>query len=133
MRPDIEEILTTYLKADAATASITQRIVGKTPTATDTPWVRMTRLDAGDGGVPDHLIDFLVQFDCYAGKSNDRGEVDQLAATVRAALKRAKYSSHDGAVITKATIVGDARVPDDELKPARERVILTATVWAHGA
>lgn len=139
MIPDIEKVAGSYLRADSAVAAIVgRRIVGKTPSSVGEAWVRVTQLDARDA--PDsraeHLINYLLQFDCFAGYEppDDAGhgqpEANLLARTVRDALWDMP-GVHDDTVVTSVRFTGMTRIPDTDFEPARERVILTASIHAH--
>lgn len=127
--PNAEAVVTAYLKDEMG-----ERIVGKTPSDRSTPWVRVTLLNApSDAKSPvDHLIAFLIQFECYAGKEEDgaQGEASALVLSVRSALDE-MAGVHSGATVTGARFVSMPRVPDTSIEPARERFILTANVFMH--
>jgi hypothetical protein len=126
MIPDLEPILVAHLKA--ATGA---RVVTRTPTDKTAGWVRITQLD-GQGSYPDHLVDFLVQADCYgtAGTAG-QAEASLLARQVREALADLP-GVHGDAVVTGTRITGHARIPDtDGFEPARERYIVSASIFAH--
>lgn len=129
MIPDAESILTAYLAAQTG-----KRIVGETPSDLGAAWVRLTLLDASNeaNSRPEHLIDNLLQLECYAGSGPDgQEEARGLAVDVRAAL--ADLSGPvDDAVVTAVRFAGMARVPDVALEPARQRYILTVHVYMHG-
>lgn len=127
MIPDGEKLVSNYLRAYPGMDS---RFVGKTPSDLSSSWVRVTQLDA-PSGVPDHLVEFYFQLDCYATIEGGQPEANELGRKVRAALELMP-GAHDEGVVTGTMINGDARVPDTEMgEPARERKILTVTVWAH--
>jgi hypothetical protein len=123
---DAELTVGAYLRGRVDT-----RVVGRTPSDTSGTWVTVTMLDGRAVGDhrSDHLVDYLLQFDIYAG---GRPELWPLVNGVREAL-REMPGVHDGVVVTGVRFAGMARIPDTDFKPARERVILTATVWAHPA
>lgn len=142
MIQDLERIVSDYLRELPAVATLSTRIVGKTPTrdtrGTRDSWVRVTQLAAPDvtGGAPDHLIAYVLQFDCYAGDDEGGGphgqpEATQLGRTVRVALREMEATTQDGVVVTEVRITGHLRSPDPEFQPARERVIVTAEIRAH--
>lgn len=132
MIPDAETLLHDYLTSDSDVAAIVgDRVVGKTPSSTTDPWVRVTELDGGDGGHPDHLIPFLIQLDCYAGSDGGQAEAKLLYRTVRFALKQMHRLSHSGAVVSDVVINSAPRIPDADFEPARERVAMTVTLSAH--
>lgn len=122
--PDLERIASDHLRARSV------RAVGKTPDVRDAAWVRVTQLDASQNGSPDHLVSFLLQFDCYAGETGGQPEAVQLGRTVRALLGDLP-GVHGTDVVTGVEITTHARVADTDLEPARERVIVTAEIWAH--
>lgn len=132
--PDAEKVTSYYLRQHPAVVALDARIVGKTPSSTAAPWVRVTQLDASqdDTSQFDHLVEFYLQLDCYAGATGGQPEASLLARTVRAAVIDMP-GEHDDCIVTRARISGAARVPDQALEPARERVIVTAIVTAHPA
>lgn len=126
MMLDGEKLVAGYLRDDGL------RVVGKTPDSTATAWVRLTQLDARDLSEPkDHLVSYLLQLDCYAGKTGGQPEANTLGLAVRAALRDLPEAVLDDAVVAEARIVGHARIPDTEFTPARERVVVTVDVRAH--
>lgn len=131
--PNAEKII-----AAAVRAATDTRVVGKTPSNTDDSWVRLVQIDARevDGARHDHLVEVLVQLDCYAGTEGGQPEATALGRAVRAALKDLPNNAHEGATITGSAIRRHQRLPDAQLQDAvtggsRERVILTAVVWMH--
>lgn len=142
--PDFEKAVSGVLRTHSAITALGARVVASPPDDgnRDTPWVRVTRLDASPSStdVADHLISALMQFDCYAGAgdSSEGGgqpEANLLGRTVRAVLGDIASHSVDDVVFTGARITGDARIPDSSpgFEPARERVIITALVWGHAS
>lgn len=128
MIPDVEAIVTPYLKA--ATKA---RVVGQTPNGTSASWVRVTQLDApsvGDSRT-ERLIEWMGQFDCYAGRDGGQGEASELTRTIRAALVAMPGAALEGATVTGVRIVSCPRIPDTDLEPARERYALTAVLFVH--
>ncbi len=55
----------------------------------------------------------------------------QVKATSRAVLKLRQGTAADGVVVTRVRFVGDTRLPDTSMEPARERYALTAEVMFH--
>lgn len=134
MIPSAEQVVGDYLREHAGVAALGARIVGTTPRDTDQPWVRITLL--GDPSVDDpadHLVAGYLQLDCYAGRDGGQAEADMLRRTVRAALGDIATASHVDAVVTGATVGGTLRLPDQDFEPARERYVVSATVWLHEA
>lgn len=130
MIPDVEKVVAKYLRA---ADSFNSRVVGKTPDSVTDSWVRLTVLDGGQepGSTADRNVAFFLQLDCYAGASGGQPEASTLARTVRSLLTTIGETDHADAVVSGGRITGYARIPDTGLEPARERFILTATVWAH--
>jgi len=138
--PDGEHIVYEYeyLRDHDSVSALGARIVGMSPKDPDsTPWVGITQLAAPNqtGAHVDHLIGFLLQFDCYASRAGTGGsqwaEAKLLARTVRAALMDMPEAEVADVVVASCRIVGDIRRPDTDLEPARERVILTAPIGMH--
>lgn len=127
--PNGEAVVTAYLKDKTG-----ERIVGKTPSDRSTPWVRVTLLNApSDAKSPvDHLIAFLIQFECYAGSEENggQGEASALVFAIRAALDE-MAGVRSGAAVTGVRFISMPRVPDTSIEPARERYILTANIFMH--
>jgi hypothetical protein len=128
--PDAERIIGVYLRAHPdLTAVAGARVVGRTPDDQAGAWTRLTQLDAIDVGAGhEHLIDYLLQLEVYA---TDAAKVWQIARATRRALKAAQGQTLDGTVISRVTFAGMLRNPDTAFEPARERIILTATVRLH--
>jgi hypothetical protein len=127
--PYAEKLISDHLREHPDLVALGARVVGKTPGDTDAAWVRVTQL-GGQGGFPDHLVEFYFQFDCYAGTAGGQPEANLLARTVRAVLGEIAGVHAEGTV-SGVTINGAARVLDTDFEKARERFILTATIWAH--
>lgn len=134
--PDIERVVSDYLRTNAGIVPLGTRIVGKTPDSTAQSWVKVTRITAPqlNGSVPDYLIPFLTQFDCYAGSGGGQPEANQLGDAVREALT-AMSGTYSSTVVSCARIVSDGRVEDPDLRDStghpRERRVLTAEIYAH--
>lgn len=134
MIPDGEAILGRYLRQHHAVKALEAAVVSETPSDTSAPWVRIALVDDPPVGGHrfDHLIRWRGDFHCYAGAKGGQGEASLLRRTVRAALRDAPAASHDGAVVTGVDFITGPRLPDsDDFEPARQRYILTATVWMH--
>lgn len=124
---DAEKIVGDYLRAAPA---VTADVVGRTPASTKSAaWIRLTLIDAPDGGDDDYFVPYLLQLDCYKG---GQAEVWALAIATRAALKAMPGTQAD-AVVTAVRFTSTLRLPDQDFEPARERVIITANVYAHPA
>lgn len=132
--PYAQKLVSDYLRDHPAIVALDgpPRVVAKTPGDMSTAWVRVTRLDASQNDIADHLTTFLMQFDCYAGDEGGIPEATLLGRTVRAVLGDIASHDHSGAVFTGCRITGDASVPDTSVdEPARDRTILTALLWGH--
>jgi hypothetical protein len=130
MIPDAAAIVMPYL-ADT-TAS---RVVSRTPDSLQLPWVRVTEIDAvGDPkSRADHLIDFIMQFECYAGKeagTDAQGVASDLVRSVRQALSEFE-GVYEGVTVNGVRFAGMPRIPDTSIEPAMERFILTAHIYMH--
>jgi methionine synthase I (cobalamin-dependent) len=121
--PDIEKVCADYLRAHADVVALNTRIRVTTPPDKSTSWVLITKIDAPQVNHPDHLVQFMVQFDCYAGATGGVPEVNTLERTVRAVLGTLPNAG--------VQILGGPRQVDTGMEPARDRVILTAYIWAH--
>jgi hypothetical protein len=135
--PDIEKLLGAYLRNYDALADLGVRVIGTPGPGFDfdtAPWIRLTVLDAPSDSPADHHIGFYCQLDCYASKAGISGsqqkEASLVARTVREALRDIAGAHADG-VVAGARINGFARIPDTDLEPARERIVLTTTTFAH--
>lgn len=131
--PDIEAPLTSYLKAQQSIIDLEARVLEKTPSNIERPWVRIVQLDAKavGGSRSDHLIDWMVQFDCYAGKDGGHREASALTRAVRAELVALHEREAEGVVVTGVEILSCPRIEDTDFEPARQRFSLTATIWGH--
>lgn len=133
---DIEKLTSKYLRADPDIIAIGTRIRAVTPAAqsggTAEPWTRLTMLDAQSAtrSRADHLIDYMVQADVYAGSTGGQPEALTHARTVREVLHRMPGLHPDG-VVTSVRFTGMIRLPDGDFEPARERVVITAEIIAH--
>lgn len=136
MIPDAEAIVGKYLRQHPSVrALVERRVVSRTPSATDLPWVRVT---AVPGIVPAarslalHLIVAHLQFDCYAGddRASGQAEASGLSRAVMEALHESPGATTD-AVVSHVTIGVCSRIPDPDFEPARERYIVTAAIHMH--
>lgn len=135
--PDAEKLVSDYLRDVPEVAAIVgRRVVGKSPGVDGTaePWVLLRQLGAPSDprSKVDHLVAFILQLDCYAGADGGQPEANLLGSTVRGALMAMPGETFTGAVVSRVVINGDARIPDVTYETARERRIVTATVWMHG-
>lgn len=130
MSVDAEKLLSRHLREHPAIIDLDARVVGKTPSSTSTPWIKVVQIDGPQADPADHLTGYTLQLDCYAGSEGGQPEASQLARTVRGAVFEAP-GSHTEGVVTATRIAGAIRLPDTDFEPARERFVLTVEVWAH--
>ena len=134
MIPDIEVLVVTHLRATLAVTSLTSRIGTRTPSSLQGQFARVTSLDERQTPRSPalHLIDCLVQVDCYGSSNRDsaHAEASLLARTIREAVHAMPSASHSGAVVTAAR-VSSSRQPDATLEPPRERYVLTCELTVH--
>lgn len=136
---DAEQLVGDWLREHADIIALDARVAGNTPDTLTRPWIRVTQLDAPDEGAGlEHVIDYIVQCDCYAGSDAMRAFDGQataklLAATARAVLKATQGTTSDGAVISRVRFSSHLRAPDTTMEPAMQRVILTAELLMHPA
>ena len=133
---DMERITGNYLRADADVAALDARVAGQLPKTFTKPWVRITQIDAANATNNlrvEHFVSYMLQYDAYAGAETDnaQAQASMLGRTVRAALIGMQDQTLDGAVITGVAVRNDARLPDLDFDPPRERRVLTVEVWAH--
>lgn len=131
--PDIEAIVATYLLAhDGIEALVGDRVGGRHPESTATPWVKFTQITDLSLTQTLYATQTALQFDCYGGDEIDlaQQEAKTLVLTLRSALNDMPDATHSGAVVAAVTFYGPRRVPDPDLEPDRERYILDATVTA---
>jgi hypothetical protein len=121
--PDVEKLCADHLRAHADIVALNTRIRVTTPPDKSTSWVLITKINSPQVNSPDHLVQFLVQFDCYAGATGGVPEVNTLERTVRAALGELPNAGVE--------ILGGPRSVDTDLEPARDRVTLDAYIYAH--
>lgn len=125
---DIEAELTSYLTPEVAGLAI---VVGNTPEDIDQAWVRVRLIGTQPAGNldADVLNAHHVQFDCYAGTPGKEGQGEAVALyeTVRAALIDFPDTV---TAVTAVRFVNALRMPDESLKPPRQRFILDARIYA---
>lgn len=133
LTPDVEAIVGAYLRQHPAVKALGAKVVGETPSNKEKLWVTVTQLD--DPAVEDHysdyLIDWMGQFDCYAGATGGQGEASLLTRTVRAALKELPDADLEAIIVSRARFLSCPRIPDTDLEPARQRFALTASLILH--
>ena len=133
--PDAPAIIGSILRNHPDVMDLDARVAGQIPKSFTKPWVKVTQLDATNvtGGQPEHLIEYYLQFDCYAGGTADNAQeqASLIGRTIRAVLHDLTEQDIDGVVVTHVAFTSDARIPDEAFEPARERVVLDADVRMH--
>jgi len=129
---DAEKIVGDYLKDQPAVEALKARVVSKTPSTLDLPWVRITLLTptnvTGTTRV-EWLMAYYLQFDCYAGRDGGRPEAFALAAAVRSALVEMPTVELPDAVATDAAFPSMPKEPDPDIE--RERYVIDGELWMH--
>lgn len=130
---DIERLVSGYLRAHPDVIALGTRVRSTTPGeqtgGVAAPWVRVRMLDSRRVSRANWLINYMVQLDVYAGATGGQPQANVHALTIDAVLD-AMPGEHTEGVVTKAT-TALARIPDGDFEPARERVIITAEIYAH--
>ncbi len=136
--PDAEALIGGWLRTHPDIVALGANVAPRTPSSMSQPWVRVTQLDAPDNerAAIEHLIGYLMQFDCYAGNIamnayGGQAKASLLGRTVRSVLKSREGFTADAVVVCGVRFTMHRRVPDETTEPAHERVILIATVGMH--
>jgi len=129
-------LLRSYLLEDEAVTAITTQIAHSSPAESDRvrPWVRITQLDARNETRDErieHLVNYYMQLDCYAGANNRFTEAEDLNRAVRAALVRMPEHTLEGVVVSSVVVASNPAPADTDLTPARQRFILEVEILAH--
>lgn len=137
---DAEALVGAWLREHDDIIALDARVAGRTPDSTTRPWIRVTQLDATP--IPqaphEHVIDYMVQLDCYAGKQatddfTGQAEASTLARTARAVLKALQGTTAGDVAVARVGFTTHLRAPDADMEPARERYVLTAELMMHPA
>lgn len=135
--PDIEALAGAWLRDHPDLLSLNVRVAGSTPSSMTGPWIRVTLLTDPDVGTSqaEHLIDYTLQLDCYAGSVAMQAFAGQARASLvsrraRAILKARQGVQDDGVVVTSVRSTR-SRLPDTTFEPAMERYVLTVDLMAH--
>ena len=127
MSPDADQIITAYLNANLAEA-----VVGRTPSNTVNPWVRLAVLDDPDvsGGIVDKSLECYVQIDCYAGQGGGQA----VAKTLSMAVRQLLHATNERAVSAGGGYIYAAEVsfghaPDQTFEPSMEGYRGVGRVW----
>lgn len=136
--PDIERTLGDYLRDHGDITALGARVAGQLPKSFTRPWIRVTQLDAREVSRPmnrreEHLINFFVQLDVYAGSEpvNAQADASELARVARAVLCAMPDQTFYDLIVTDVMINSHARIPDLDFDPPRERYVVAAEIYAH--
>jgi len=134
--PDMEDVVGDYLRNLDEITDIGAKVVGLPLGDARQPWVLVSVLDSPRRGPIDHLIEFFMQFSCYAGKDatvahGGQAQVNSLARTVRAALNELPETDLSDVVVSGVEVSFGPRLEDDTVEPARQHLPVEATIWAH--
>ena len=125
-----EKLIAIALRADPALSDA--RFVATTPSRTDTPWVRITQLDATDDATSsvERWIEYYLQLDIYAGADGGVPEANNLNRLCRLSLKALQGTTlGTDAVVSEVRFTSNPRIPDSDVdEPARERFVLDTTI-----
>lgn len=138
--PDAEILVGRWLREHPDLTAMNANVGPRTPTAMTRPWIRVTQLDASDSTTLaiEHLIEWMIQLDCYAGSTATeafagQAEASRLTRTARAVLKARQGRVSDGLVVSRVVFGGQSRIPDTSFEPALERFVLTVLITGHRA
>jgi hypothetical protein len=132
---DTERIISAYLRDHPLLAQWADRIVPRTPSSTASAWLRVQLIDGRQAPRSRalHLINTLVQIDCYAGEgAGGQGDANGMAVAVVEALNAMPGASTPGAFVSSARSSW-RRLPDTTFTPARERYIVETQLVLHPA
>lgn len=126
---DAKKLVSDYLRAHPDIEPV--RVVGKPPDNYDEPWIQVVVISGTSSMHPVHLVPYSLQMDCYAGPTGGGPEARAIARAVVGALEGIAGEVHSEGVPTGAALTSFTELPDTDIEPARDRTIVTATVWAH--
>jgi hypothetical protein len=132
--PDAEALVTAYLKDQGSVEDLGARVVGVPPDDKSTPWVQVLQIDypAVEGHRSEHLLEWLGQLDCYAGKEGGQAEASALARGVREAIRVMADQAFEDVVVTGHRVISAPRLSDDAVESTgRVRYPLTVAIYLH--
>lgn len=126
--PDVERLLTTFLRAQSEVSSLAGSRVG-TEAFTTFPFVRVRRV----GGFPAlsrplQVDRPLVQIEGYA---ETKGAARLLTETCRAVIAERIVGTHATGVVSGATFGALLWLPDEDFTPPKPRYIADCTLTLH--
>lgn len=138
--PEADALVAGWLRAHPAIVSLDANVAGTLPDSITRPWIRVTSFGPDDDETSrlEHLLDYFLQLDCYAGSVSTKagegqGEASTLVRTARAVLREKQGQTLDGVVVCEVRFGGMPRIPDTYFEPARERYALDVFVRMHAA
>lgn len=137
MLPEIEAAVSGYLEG-----VVPGVVRPRMPEDTSIQWARVRMLDARAVGRVEHLTDFMVQVDCYAGEHFNHDDAQVEASTLSRTIRRGLVDLEGATlpdlrpdqqvVITSTRVLGHIHLPDAaDFTPPRERYVLTVQIFAH--
>lgn len=131
---DMEKVIGTFLHDHNDISALNVRVASSIPTSFTRPWVKVNQLNATNvtNGQPEHLVEYYLQLDCYAGDGDSgREQASEISRTVRNVLKAAEGDTISDVVVTHVTFTSHLRLPDTAFEPVRERYVLDALIRCH--
>lgn len=133
MSVDGKKLLMDYLRSHPLVTAHTSSVRTTMPDETVNPWILVKQIDVTCRSEPvDHLNEYALQFDCYAGEDEDGKpgwpEANDLGYAVRDALKPL-HGNQGGAVVTCVYVRGPREMIDPDLR--RARTIVEADAYIH--
>lgn len=136
---EADALVAQWLREHPDIVALDANVAGTLPDSIEKAWIRVTSFGPSDDDNArlEHLLEFFLQLDCYAGAAATRaqqgqGEASTLVRTVRAVLKAREGQVADGVVVTAVRFGGMPRIPDTDFEPARERYALDVFLTLHG-
>jgi uncharacterized protein (DUF2126 family) len=131
--PNGQLIISNYLREHADVSALVSRVVANPPDENlrGAPWIMFTLLSAPQDEESRHdwLVEFYFQLDIYAGASGGFPAIWAMARAVRRAIVQMPANGVEDAVCSRAKVNGFNPQKDTDMEPARDRFIMTASVW----
>lgn len=127
--PDVEVLVTSFLRAQPEVATITTRVYTTIPENPTFPLLRVRRI-AGFPVLhhPLHLDAPLVQIEGYA---QTKGAARLLTETARAVLAERAIGTHSTGVVSDVRFGAMSWLPDEEFTPPKPRYVADCTITLH--
>lgn len=131
--PDVEQLVSAYLRRDPRTAALVgERVYTAFPAKAGTAPLVLVTLVGGQPPMSNPLVVDApqLQLDCYGGGKREAAE---LLATVRAALAVLEGTSQPEGVCAAVRFGLAQYLPDDTYRPPRPRYLLDVTITTRAA